>query len=144
VVFPFDNAWSQDSDETTWGAGAGLRVQPWSRIWLELDYIFHHSRGRFLSDIAGSGALAPGLSVARDLPHLLTIDHQLEQAIRLKIGEHTSIRFAYRLDDSTIEDFSQRALVPETVLADSGAIFLGHVDRDFTAHVFTLTFQIRL
>ena len=40
-------------------------------------------------------------------------------------------------------DFSQRDLDPAPVLVSSGALFLGHIDRDFDAHILALTLQIR-
>jgi MtrB/PioB family decaheme-associated outer membrane protein len=142
-VFPFENAWRLDSDETTWSAGTGLRLQAHPRVLLDLHYVFLDSRGESDFDIASAGALGTSLSKARDLPDLRTVSHQLQTSVRVAISEHVALRFFHRFDHSTIRDFSQRGLVPGEVLESSGALFLGHVDRDFSAHVFGLSLQLR-
>ena len=71
------------------------------------------------------------------------MNHQLQTSVRIAIVEHVALRFFHRFEHSTIRDFSQRALIPDEVLESSGALFLGHVDRDFDAHVFGMTLQLR-
>lgn len=143
VVFPLENAWRIEGDETTWGAGAGFRLQPLARIVLDADYAFVDSRSAYAFQAAGPGALAPGVMRAASLPDLRTIDHALRLGVRIALVERAGVLLRYRLEHSRIVDFSQRGLVPETVLTSSGALFLGHRDLDYTAHVFAITVQVR-
>jgi hypothetical protein len=144
LVFPFDNAWRLDTDEISWGVGAGIRLHAASRVVLDLNYVFIHTEEEYDFDIASSGALDGNLTEAEDLPDLRTRNHLLQTSIRISIVENASLRFFYRFERSTIRDFSQRDLVPDEVLLSSGALFLGHIDRSYDVHVFGLTLQIRL
>jgi MtrB/PioB family decaheme-associated outer membrane protein len=143
-VFPLDNAWKLDTDEVSWGVGTGIRFQAASRVILDVNYLFIHTEEEYDFDIAGPGALDTDLTEAQDLPDLRTQNHLLQASIRYSIVESASLRFFYRFERSTIRDFSQRDLVPEEVLLSTGALFLGHIDRDYDVHVFGLTLQIRL
>jgi hypothetical protein len=68
----------------------------------------------------------------------------LTTSVRFSIVENTFVRVFYRFERATIRDFSEQGLNPEGVLFDSGALFLGHIDRDFDAHVIGFTFGLRI
>jgi hypothetical protein len=142
-IFPFDNSWTLDTDGTTGSAGTGVRVQLHPKVEVDLHYAFISSREEHHFDISGAGALATGLTEARDLPDLRRQDHNVGASLRISIVEHAALRFFYRFERSTISDFSQRGLASETLVQNSGALFLGHVDHDFTAHLFGMTLQAR-
>ncbi len=144
TVFPLDNSWMLHTDEVSWGVGTGIRLQAVSHIVLDVNYLFVQTEEEYDFDIAGPGALGTGLTAAQDLPNLRTRNHLLQSSIRFSIIERASLRLFYRFERSTIRDFSQRNLVPEEVLLSSGALFLGHIDRNFDVHVIGLTLQIHL
>lgn len=144
AVFPFENAWRLDATATSWSIGAGLRIDAIPRIGIDLNYSFISSREAHVFEIAGSGALGTGLSEAEDLPDLLTRNHLLTTSIRFSLIDDAFLRIFHRFERSAIRDFSQSGLDPEKVLNDSGALFLGHVDRDFDAHMVGVTIGWRL
>ena len=63
---------------------------------------------------------------------------------RLVLVENAFLRVFYRFERATIRDFSQQQLIPEDVLLDSGALFLGHIDRDFDVHIIGITLGLRI
>ncbi len=141
-TFPFDNAWRHDTDGTIGGAGTGVRVQVHPKVEVDIHYSYIRSLEKNHFDISSAGALATGLTEAGDLPNLRRQDHNLYASLRISIHEHAALRFFYRFERSKISDFSQRGLDSGTLVQNSGALFLGHVDRDFAAHLFGLTLQL--
>ncbi len=73
-----------------------------------------------------------------------TLRHRQTTSVRFSIVESAFLRVFYRFERATIRDFSQQGLNPEAVLLDSGALFLGHIDRDFDVHVIGVTFGLRI
>jgi hypothetical protein len=143
-VFPFRNSWKLDTDEISWGLGAGVRTHLFGRVIVDLNYLFISTEEDYHFSIASPGALGTGLSRADDLPRLRTRNHRLTASLRFSIVENAFLRVFYRFERATIRDFSQRQLIPEDVLLDSGALFLGHIDRDFDAHVIGITLGLRI
>lgn len=118
-----------------------MRLRAHRRVNVDLNYSFDSSKEEFDFNIAGLGALSPGLAVAKDLPDLRRQNHVLQTSLRVSMHENAALRFFYRFEDSTISDFSQQDLTPALI---PGALFLGHVDRDYTVHVFGVTLQVRI
>jgi len=144
AIFPLDHRWTVISDENSIGGGAGLRWKLVEPVTLELDYRLLLTEGEIDFDAAGPGALAGGLARSDDLPRLRTLDHTLESSLRWALVERAALRFFYRYDHSTIRDYSQRDLDPSRAFQQTGALFLGQVDRDFDVHSVGLTLQLRL
>jgi MtrB/PioB family decaheme-associated outer membrane protein len=143
-VFPFRNSWKLDTDEVSWGLGTGVRIHLLDRAIVDLNYLFISTEEDYDFSIASPGALGTDLSQADDLPRLRTRSHRLTASLRFSIVESAFLRVFYRFERATIRDFSQRQLIPEEVLLDSGALFLGHIDRDFDAHVIGVTLGLRI
>ncbi|MBW2715428.1 MAG: MtrB/PioB family decaheme-associated outer membrane protein [Deltaproteobacteria bacterium] len=143
-VFPFRNRWSLDTNEVSWGLGSGVRIHLLDRVIVDLNYMFISTEEDYRFSIASPGALGTGLSQADDLPQLRTRSHHLTTSIRFSIVKSAFLRVFYRFERATIRDFSQQGLIPEDVLLDSGALFLGHIDRDFDAHVVGITLGLRI
>jgi MtrB/PioB family decaheme-associated outer membrane protein len=144
LVFPFPNSWTLDTNEVSWALGTGVRIHMLDRATVDLNYSFISTEEDYHFSIAGSGALAPGVSQADDLPQLRTRRHRLTASLRFSIVESGFLRVFYRFERATIRDFSQRRLIPEDVLLDSGALFFGHIDRDFDVHVIGVTLGLRI
>jgi hypothetical protein len=143
-VFPFQNSWMLDTDEVSWALGTGIQIRVLSRATVDLNYSFISTEEDYHFSIAGPGALVTGLSKADDLPDLRTRSHHLTTSLRFSIVESAFLRVFYRFERATIRDFSQQRLIPEDVLLDSGALFLGHIDRDFDVHVIGITLGLRI
>jgi hypothetical protein len=124
--------------------GAGVRIHLLDRAIVDLNYMFISTEEDYRFSIASPGALGTGLSQADDLPQLRTRSHHLTTSIRFSIVKSAFLRVFYRFERATIRDFSQQGLIPEDVLLDSGALFLGHIDRDFDAHVIGVTLGLRI
>jgi hypothetical protein len=133
-----------DTNEVSWALGTGIRIQVLSRATVDLNYSFISTEEDYHFSIAGPGALGTGLSEADDLPDLRTRSHHLTTSLRFSIVESAFLRVFYRFERATIRDFSQQRLIPEDVLLDSGALFLGHIDRDFDVHVVGITLGLRI
>ncbi|MCH7644612.1 MAG: MtrB/PioB family decaheme-associated outer membrane protein [Myxococcales bacterium] len=145
LVFPFTNSWALDTDELSWGLGSGVRIHLLDRVIVDLNYSFISTQEDYHFSEAGPGALTgPPLTQADDLPELRTRSHRLTTSVRFSIVENAFLRVFYRFERATIRDFSQQGLNPEAVLLDSGALFLGHIDRDFDVHVIGVTFGLRI
>jgi len=143
-VFPFRNSWKLDTDEISWGLGTGVRIRLLGRAIVDLNYLFISTEEEYHFSIASPGALGTGLSQADDLPRLRTRSHRLTTSFRFSIVESAFLRVFYRFEHATVRDFSQQGLIPENALFDSGALFLGHIDRDFDVHVIGVTLGLRL
>jgi len=144
--YPPQNAWSQRTRETNGSAGAGFWVRPFARVSLEANYSFVLATQKLHYSYASGGALAPGVLPAEagnQFPELRTVDHVLQTSLRLEITEEGAIRAFYRYEHGTIDDFQQAGLEAAVIEGASGAYYLGHVDRDYTAHVIGSTLQLR-
>ncbi len=75
---------------------------------------------------------------------LRTRRHSLTTSFRFSIVESGFLRVFYRFERATIRDFSQQGLIPEDALSDSGALFLGQIDRDFDVHIVGVTIGLRI
>jgi len=75
---------------------------------------------------------------------LRTLRHRQTTSVRFSIVESAFLRVFYRFARATIRDFSQQGLIAEDVLRDSGALFLGHIDRDFDVHVIGISLGFRI
>jgi len=141
--FPPQNAWSQRTRETNGSAGAGFWVRPFARVSLEANYSFILATQKLYYAYASGGALAPGVTPAEagnQFPELRTEDHVLQTSLRLELTEKVALRVFYRYEHGTIDDFQQTGLEAAVI---AGAYYLGHIDRDYTAHVIGSTLQLR-
>ena len=143
-VFPLRNRWMLDTNEVSWGLGSGVRIHLLDRAIVDLNYLFISTEEDYHFSIASPGALGTGLSQADDLPRLRTRSHRLTTSFRFSIAKTAFLRVFYRFERATIRDFSEQGLKPEGVLLDSGALFLGHIDRDFDVHVIGVTLGLRI
>lgn len=83
-----------------------------------------------------AGALGSGLTTAGAgdrFPTLSLRDNAVESQLRISLTEHLEVGAVYRYQSSRIADFHQTGLEP---LSDPGSVFLGHVDRDYSAQLF--------
>ena len=86
-----------------------------------------------------------------DFPDLKTTHHILENSIRFEATEHLALRFFHIYQRGEIDDFQQTGLddpnlvnsQTHTASRGAGTLYLGHVDRDYEAHVFGATVQLR-
>jgi MtrB/PioB family decaheme-associated outer membrane protein len=140
-VFPFDGAWDLRSREQSLAFGAGLSARPWKRLELRADYQVMLSREQISYDYASVAALAPGITAedaGSHFPNLRDAEHVVEAGARFALTEQISVRLLYRYLDSTIANFYQDGLVPRI----GHALYLGHRDGDFAAHVVGGTLQL--
>jgi hypothetical protein len=143
IALPPENAWSLRTRETTGAAGAGLRARPFARVSVEADYAFILATQELHYDYASDGALAPGVTSAEagnDFPDLRTEDHVLQTSLRLELTDEVALRAFHRYARSAIDDFQQSGLQTGVI---AGSYYLGHVDRDYDAHVVGATLQLR-
>ena len=141
-AFPADNEWTARSTTRVLSAGGGLSARPFDRLELRGDYFFLISRERVDYDFAGTGALAPGVTAAAAgsrFPHLRNADHILDASAEIGIVEQVSLHLLYRYHRARVRDFQQTDLVPRI----GHAIYLGHVDGDFIAHVLGAGLKVR-
>jgi Putative outer membrane beta-barrel porin, MtrB/PioB len=147
AVYPLANAWSVHTRDSGGSAGAGFWLRPLERVSLESSYryvVIEQQLGYdFASASASASALAPGTSAAAagsGFPALRTADHVLDTSVRLELTHGLAVRVFYRFQLGRIQDFQQDGLDAGLV---AGSLFLGHVDRDFTAQVVGATIQLR-
>ena len=141
-VFPLDLSWGARTRTRALSVGGGASARPHALLELRADYQLLASRERLAYDYAGPDALAPGTTPAdagSRFPHLENVDHLLDVSARVDLGEHLAVRALYRFQHSTIANFYQEGLVPRI----GRALYLGHVDGDFTAHVVGGSLQAR-
>jgi hypothetical protein len=142
-VFPLANAWTLETTETGGNAGAGFRWRLLDRLTLESAYSFLLTRQRLDYDFASAGALAPGVTAAQAgsrFPELRTVDHVLQSSVRLELSPRVALRIFHLFQRERLDDFQQQGLEAGLV---GGALFLGHVDGDYQAHVVGATAQLR-
>ena len=141
MIFPFDAAWIARSNARTFAAGAGFSARPWSRLELRADYQLLLSRERLAYDFASADALAPGETAAdagHRFPYLRSTDHAVETSARITLTDWLATRLIYRFLDSRVSNFHQAGLQPRI----GHALYLGHVDGDFSAHVVGATAEV--
>jgi len=141
-VFPLSLAWQLGSDERVHSAGVGVRWKATSRITLQSDYTFLSSREEIDYEFASPDALGTGVPPAAAGSHFAPqryTDHVLTTSVILTLTEHLSLRIFHRYENSSVQDFAQRHLEP---LSDPSALFLGHVDRDFTASLYGISLRL--
>ena len=134
VIFPFADAWTARSKARTYAAGAGFSTRPWSRLELRADYQLLISREKIAYEFATAAALAPGVTAAdagNRFPYLRNTDHVVETSARVTLTDWLATRLIYRFQDSRVSNFHQTGLQPRI----GHALYLGHVDGDFSAHV---------
>ena len=144
AAFPLANTWSLDSDVDSVGVGAGLRYRLLHRYTVQIDYAFQQSKEKLDYDFASTGSLAPGVDLAEvgsSFPELENSSHVLQASLRAAWTERLSTRLTYRFEHSTIDDFHQTDLEP--LLGNFQALYLGHVDRNATTHVYGATVSCR-
>lgn len=142
LVFPFLNEWSTDSKRRTWGAGAGLRLAFWKRFDWRVDYSFFYSREELSYDFDPAGNALADVTAAEagsHFPDLRYVDHLLQTSLRSQIVDGLWLRVSYAFRDSSIDNYQQTGLQP--IVDGQQALYLGHVDRDFTTHVISATLQ---
>lgn len=121
------------------------------RVTLSSNYRVIHTRQRVDYDFASDGALfflVTGAQAGRRFPNLETVDHVLESSLRVQLVEHLAVRVFHRYQRGELDDFQQQGLADPTLLSGAfgsgtGVLFLGHRDRDYSAHVVGATLQLR-
>ena len=141
-VFPYALAWRLGSDERVHSAGAGLRWKLSSRFTLQTDYAFLDSREGVDYDFASAAAL--GTAVTPDqagshFPPLRYRDQLVATSLIVALDQHVELRLFYRFEHSSVQDFAQRHLEP---LSDPSALFIGHVDGDFSASLYGVSLRL--
>lgn len=143
VSFPPQNTWSVHTREGSVAAGITGWARLLERVTLETSYAFILTRSRLDYDYASDGALALGVTSAAAgsrFPTLRTADHVLTTSLRLELIDHVALRVFHLYQRGRIDDFQQAGLEDGVI---GGAYFLGHVDRDYDAHVVGATVQLR-
>jgi len=151
IVYPLDHAWEVESRQDTGFAGAGIQGHLFERWIVEIGYRFITTHQKTDYDYESTQALTtPGLTEAQagsHFPDLETTNHILENSIRFEATEHLALRFFHIYQRSKIDDFQQSGLddpnLVNSMPGGAGTLFLGHVDRDYSAHVFGGTLQFR-
>jgi MtrB/PioB family decaheme-associated outer membrane protein len=141
-IFPFANEWSTDSERRTWGAGFGLSLAFWTRFDWRVDYSFFDSAEKLAYDFDPAGNALAGVTAAEAgsrFSDLRYLDHSFQTSLRTYIDGGAALRFTYSFRDSRIDNYQQTGLEP--IVAGQHVLYLGHVDRDFTTHVFTASLQ---
>jgi len=152
--YPAANEWEVTSRQDTGFASAGLRGRLFERWIVETGYRFVTTRQKIDYDYSSAGALVPPTTPAEpgsDFPDLKTTHHILENSIRFEATEHLALRFFHIYQRGEIDDFQQTGLddpnlvnsQTHTASRGAGTLYLGHVDRDYEAHVFGATVQLR-
>ncbi len=145
ATFPDDNRWWTDSELRTFGGGAGASYRPWSRVTLALDYDFIDSREEIDYDYASLGATSSfggGLSeeeAGEAFPAQRNQDHRVETSLRYQWTEKLATKLLYRFFEGSIDDFSQEGLE----LRYDKRLFLGHIDRDYSVHLFGASAELK-
>jgi MtrB/PioB family decaheme-associated outer membrane protein len=150
VLYPLANRWHIGSEQNSLFAGVGLTWRLLERVTLDLNYRVIHTRQRVDYDFASDGALflVTGAQAGRRFPNLETVDHVLESSLRVQLVEHLAVRVFHRYQRGELDDFQQQGLADPTLLSGAfgsgtGVLFLGHRDRDYSAHVVGATLQLR-
>jgi len=141
-VFPFDLAWRLGSDAQVHSAGVGVRWKATSRITLQTDYALLDGREGVDYEFASASAIGTGVSPAQagsHFPPLRYLDQAITTSLVVALTEHLELRLFHRFEDSSVQDFAQRHLEP---LSDPRALFLGHVDRDFSASLYGASLRL--
>lgn len=141
--FPPQNTWSVHTRESSVAAGITAWGRLLERVTLESSYAFILTRSRLDYDYASDGALAVGVTSAEAgsrFPTLDTEDHVLTTSLRIEVVDHVALRVFHLYQRERIDDFQQAGLESGVI---GGAYFLGHVDRDYDAHVVGATVQLR-
>ena len=138
--FPASNAWSVDTSADTLGLGAGLGLDVTTTVRIALDYQYLRFRESNTYSFASIGALSPfgGIdpaAVGSAFPERTSDDHTLDSSLRWQPFAQVGMRLHYRYTLGSIADFQQTGLQPVV----GRRLFLGHVDRDFDAHVLVAT-----
>ncbi len=150
VLYPLANRWQLGSEQDSIFAGAGLTWRFLERITLDSSYRLIYVRQRLDYGFASDGALpffigTPG----RRFPNLRSVDHVLESSLRVQLVEHLAVRVFHRFQRGEVNDFQQQGLPGNPALLNgtpgegAGVLFLGHKDRNYTAHVVGATLQLR-
>jgi hypothetical protein len=135
AVFPYANAWHLDARDRTHSAQVGFELRPHERVRLSASWMLLDAKTRLSWDFASAGALAPGVGetdAGDELPALRLREHIVTSQLAVEITPHVEVGLLYRLEDARVDDFHQTGLEPLVV---PGAIYLGHEDRSFRAHL---------
>jgi len=81
----------------------------------------------------------PAAQAGSRFADLRYVNHLFQTSLRTQIHSGLSLRLSYAFRDSSIDNFQQTGLEP--IVAEQQLLYLGHVDRDFTTHVVTVTLQ---
>ena len=141
-VFPYALAWRLGSDERVHSAGVGFHWKLTSRLALEADYAFIDSRDGVDYEFASPDAIGTGVNPAQagsHFPPLRYRDQMVATSLVVALAEHVELRVFYRFEDSSVQDFAQRHLEP---LSDPRALFVGHVDGDFSASLYGVSLRL--
>ena len=143
AVFPFLNSWSLDTNGDSVDVGMGVRRRLLEIVTVEANYHFVFGEQHLEYEFRSAGSLTPGDDpglAGGDFPKLRTLDHILETSVRIELTDRLDARLEYRLQVGKLDDFQQSGIDQGLV---GGGLFLGHVDRDFTAHVLGATLIFR-
>jgi len=156
IFYPLANTWAVNNLQDTGFAGAGITGRFFERWILETGYRFVRTIQKSDYDYTRIQALAvPSTAtpaeVGSDFPDLKTENQILETSIRFEATEHLALRIFHIYQHVEVDDFQQSGLddpalvnsQQSTSARGAGTLFLGHVDRDYEAHVFGATVQLR-
>jgi hypothetical protein len=135
AVFPYANAWRLDADDRTHSAQVGFELRPHERVTASVSGSLLDATTRLSYDAASEGALVPGVTAAQAgdaFPALRLREYVVTSQIAVEVMRHVEIGVLYRFEDARIDDFHESGIEP---LVIPGAIYLGHEDQSYRAHL---------
>ena len=133
ISVPGATSWEFETELWSFALGAGFRWQPTRRLTWKADYV--HTRSRETQ----RNELGP-LSAADSFPSQHGTDHALETSLAFQWIEPLGTALFYRFQRGTLEDLNQIGLAPNL---GGNALYLGHVDDHYSAHLVGATLKLR-
>ena len=140
--YPAANSWQERVRDTNhvFGINAEYRVGKFSG---GLDYTYSQATSDFAYSFAGLGAISSGLTPLEagfGFPDQQFAHHILEAKLTWTYSEQISLRWYYRLEHETLNDFHYTGL---TNLVGNN-IFIAAIPQDYTAHIIGFFTQYRM
>jgi len=125
--------WEFETRLSSFALGAGFRWQILERLRWQVDCVHTRSRERQRSELGAD-------SVPDQFPSQHGTDHLCETGLAYQWLEPLETRLFYRFQRSTLQDLNQTGLAPNL---GGNALYLGHVDANYSAHLIGATLALR-
>jgi MtrB/PioB family decaheme-associated outer membrane protein len=140
AVYPLDNAWTENVDETNQSFGGGISRE-FDRFVLDLQYNYSSADSEFLYGYRSPGAFIGPVNeseIAAGFPVQRFEHHLLHASVSWLVSDDLSLRFFYRYEREDLDDFHFDGLT-EPVVAN--VIYLTAIPQDFDVSVFGIFFE---